>query len=377
MGPRAIPHMMDELDAEEYFQWVMMRAFVRHGEKSVEPLCKSLRAGNVTTRRNAGFMLFHISWRSPGALPALESKALGPLTEAIADDDQQVRAWAIDTLGRMERRAKPALDKIVAALEQPGAPFKSIADAASRIGPEAKHLEALLNGAERMAAAATTTNDRGRAVGAFGPAIAAVGDAGVDRVIRALDDRREAVRETAMWALYYLGPKAAPAVDAVIGKLNAGERLAAEVLTVIGPKAEAAVPHLIRRLEHDEWARPRSGLSLMHHSSCARALAAIGRPAMPALVAGLKHEDDLVRAGCVVALEEMDLKAMVPLSAIEPLCSDENPIIRGHAMKALVKHGLPKERLLPILNRLQEDANRAVAAAARRELAQLGPPEKE
>jgi HEAT repeat protein len=371
LGPRAIPHMIARLDAEEYFQRVMMEGFVRHGEKSVEPLCKALRTGDVATRQGAAFMLFQISWRAPDVLPALERKALGPLTEAIGDTNQLVRSRAIDTLGRMEGRAKPALEKIIAALEKPGAPFYSIAGALGRIGPEPKHLEALLDGAERMAAAATSDNDRQRARGAFGEAIAAVGGAAVDRVIGALDDRREAVRETAMWALYYLGPKAAKAVPAVIGKLNGGDRLAPEVLGAIGPAAEAAVPHLIRRLEHDEWAQPRRGFAIMHDSAAGRALSAIGRPAIPALQAGLKHENDLVKAGCVIALEEMDVKAMVPLAAIEPLCGDENAIVRAHAMLALVKHGLAEERLAPILLRLQDDAHRGVAEVARRELVRL------
>jgi HEAT repeat protein len=372
LGPSAIPHMIAALDAEEYFQSVMMKGFVRHGEKSVGPLCKVLRTGDVTIRRNAAFMLFHISWQARDAMAALQSTALGPLTEAIEDDDPQVRSRAIDTLGRMEHRAKPALDKMIAALQQPNAPFKSIADAAGRIGPEAKHLEALFDGAEQMAKAATSMNDRERARGAFGPAVAAIGEAGVGRVIRALDDRREAVRETAMWALYYLGPKAAPAMPTLIAKLNDGDTLAPEVLGAIGPKAEAAIPHLIRRLEHDEWARPRSGFAIIHHSACARALARIGSPAIPALREGLKHKNDLVRAGCVIALEEMDVKAMVPLSAIEPRCRDEHPIVRAHAMLALVKHGLAEEQLAPILIRLQDDAHYGVASIARRELVRLG-----
>jgi HEAT repeat protein len=371
LGPRAIPHMIAALNAEEYFQWVMMKGFVRHGEKSIEPLCKALRTGDVTTGRNAAFMLFHISWRAPDVLPVLEEKALGPLTEAIGDDDQLVRSTAIDTLGRMERRAKPALEKIIGALDQPDAPFASIADAARRIGPEVKHLGALLEGAERMTAAATSANDRQRARGAFGPAIAAIGEAGVKGVIRALDDRREEVRQTAMWALFYLGPKAAPAVSAVIRKLNDGDELAPPVLGAIGPKAEAAIPHLIRRLEQDEWAQPRSMFGLIHHSPSAEALAAIGRSAVSALLEGLKHKDDLVKAGCLIALVKMDPKAMVSLSAIEPLCRHERPIIRVTAMRALVQFGLAKERLKPILERMQVDAHPGVAHAAKKELTRL------
>jgi HEAT repeat protein len=376
LGPRAIPHMIAALDAEEYFQGVMMKGFVRHGEKSVEPLCKALRTGEVTVRRNAAFMLFHISWQARETLPALESKALRPLMDAIADDDQLVRSRAIDTLGRMESRAKPALDKIIAALDERDAPFKAIADAARQIGPEVKHLDALFDGAERMTKASASVNDQERARGAFGPAIAAIGEGAVDRVIRALDDRSETTRETAMWALYDLGPKAAAAVPTLIRKLDDGDRLVAEVLGAIGPKAKDAVPHLIRRLEHDDWTRTRGAFMLIHHSSYARALAGIGAPAIPALLEGRKHKNDLVVVGCVIALEEMDPKATVPLGPIEPLCGHANPIIRVHAMHALVKHGLARERLLPILNHLQDDAHPGVAGAAQRALAELRKPKK-
>lgn len=371
LGPQAIPHLIGALDAEEYFQTVMMRGFVRLGRESVEPLCKALRTGSVTTRQNAAFMLFHISWQAPEVQPLLQSKAITPLTEAIDDQDQLVRSRAIDTLGRMDGRAKPSLDKILAALGQPDAPFASIANAAGRIGPQVKDLPALFGGAQRMHDQATSTNDRERAVQVFGQAIGTVGEQAVDHILKALDDDRPSVRQTAMWALFELGPKAAPAVPALIRKLNGGDPLAPVVLGEIGPLAEQAVPDLIRRLEHDEWLQSRLAFAIGHHSTSARALAAIGRPAIPALLQGLKHKDDLVRVGCVVALEEMDPKAMPPLSAIEPLCRDDNAIIRAHAMLVLVRHGLTKERLLPILQRLQEDSHPGVAGAARHELQRL------
>jgi HEAT repeat protein len=371
MGPRAIPYMIDALDAEEYFQWVLMRGFVRHGEQSVEPLCIALRTGDAATRRNAAFMLFHISWRAPEVLPVLESKALGPLIAAIDDGDPLARSRAIDTLGRMKGRAKPALDRLIATLKQPDAPLLSIADAVGRIGPEAKHLDELFDAVERIRP--ESTNERERAAAKFGAAIAAVGETGVDRVIRALDDRREMARNTAMHALWNLGPQAAPAVPAIVEKLNEGNDFAPHVLGAIGPKAEEAIPHLIRRLGHDEWARPRSGFTIMHHSACAQALTAIGPAALPALLEGLKQDDDLVQAGCLAALEELDREAMVPLSAIEPLLRDGHPVVRGLAMRALVKHG-EATVVAPLLERLLKDLNPAVARAAKQHLDELARP---
>jgi HEAT repeat protein len=368
LGPNAIPHMVEALDAEEYFQWVMMKGFVRHGERSVEPLCKALRTGDVSTRRNAGFMLFHLAWRAPEVIPFMERKALGPLTEAIHDEDQRVCAAAIDTLGRMESRAQPALNEILAALQRADAPFRSIADAARRIGPEAEHVAALFDGAERMVHAG---NDLESAAQAFGQAVAAVGEDSVERVIRGLDDRREAARETALWACYYLGPKAAPAAEIIIRKLNGGDKLAPAVLGSIGPPAQAAVPDLIRQMQHDTWVQSRRASSLTHDSECAKALAAIGPTALPHVLHGLKHESDLVKAGCLVALEKMDAVAGDSLSAVEPLCRHTNPLLRFQALLVLMHHGLAEDKLLPLLTQLQHDPHPLVAGAARKALARL------
>lgn len=366
LGSQAIPTMIDTLDAEDYFITVMTEGFVRHGGQSVEPLCEALQSGDLTVRRNAALVLFAISWRVPDALPVLESKGLAQLTTAIDDEDQLVCARAVATLGRMKGRAKPSLDEIVAALARPDAPFYSIADAVALIGPEVKHLDALFDAAAR-AAGAKDMNNRVRNAGEFGAAIGAVGEDGVERVISALDDRREAVRETAMMALLHLGPQAAPAVPAVIRKLNEKDRWAAHVLGTIGPPAKEAVPHLIRRLADDEWAKPRSATALPHHSDAAHALAAIGSPALPSLLAGLKHDDDLVKAGCLVALEFMDPKSMVPTTAIEPLTRHENSTIRGHALLALLKHGDANDHL-PLLKQLAKDPHPGIARIAQEQL---------
>jgi HEAT repeat protein len=88
---------------------------------------------------------------------------------------------------------------------------------------------------------------------------------------------------------------------------------------------------------------------------------------------GLKQDDDLVQAGCLAALEELDREAMVPLSAIEPLLRDGHPVVRGLAMRALVKHG-EATVVAPLLERLLKDLNPAVARAAKQHLDELACP---
>jgi HEAT repeat protein len=359
--------MIDALDAEDYFQWVMMKGFVRLGEPSVEPLCQALQNGDVTTRRNAGFILFHISWRVPNLLPVLESKALGPLTDAIDDDDQVVRSRAIETLGRMEGRAKPSLESIIAALHQPDPPLRSIADAARRIGPQVKHVDDLFDGVRRMKPGSIP--GRESVARTFGAAISAAGKETLGRAIEALDDPREIVRKTAMFALYELGPQAAPAVPTLIKHMNSGDRLALDVLAAIGPQAADAIPHLISQMELEVWVAPRFTPPRhrpYHPSKCAAALASIGPVAIPALLDGLKHKNDLVRAGCLCALAKMDTKANVPLSAIVRLCHDDHVAVRGLAFYAIIQRaGDDKRRIIPILERLQMDTRPEVAEEAK------------
>lgn len=366
LGPKAIPYMIEQLDAEDYFQEVMRKGFVRHGEKAVEPLSEALRDGKATTRRNAARMLFFLSWQAPEALPAIERKALGSLTAAVDDKDPLVREAALDTLGRMGVRAKPALPTIFAALARDDALFISIAEAIRGIGPEAKHLAALLTAPDRVGPAV----DPDRAISAFGAAAAAAGEVAVQPSIAALEVDGERVPKTAMYALFYLGPKAAPAISKLIERLDDGDPFAAQILGAIGPAAKEAVPHLIRRLADGEWGRPRSGFAIYHRSVYANALAAIGAPALPAVLKGLEHEDALVRAGCLVALEHMERDVMVPVSAIKPLLDDKHPVIRGQALLALVKHA-DAETLKPILERLRDDPHRGVARNARRYLDEL------
>ncbi len=76
----------------------------------------------------------------------------------------------------------------------------------------------------------------------------------------------------------------------------------------------------------------------------------------------------------MIAFEEMPSLSHTELSAIETLCRDEHPLVRVHAMLALVRHRLAKERLTPILEHMQRDANPAVASAAKRELERLRQP---
>src|SRR5690606_13698093 len=128
---------------------------------------------------------------------------------------------------------------------------------------------------------------------------------------------QEIERQTAIHALVYLGPIAAPAVPDIIQEMEHGNLGAIDVLASVGPKAAEAVPHLIARLEHDvAWQ-----MHIMqdnYSSKYATILSAIGPPAVPALLAGCDHENYMVRTGCLIALAGISGDAEVDASAIEP-----------------------------------------------------------
>jgi HEAT repeat protein len=371
----AIPHLIRRLERDE---WAASRSRIslsHHspsgralsaiGRPAVPALLEGLKHKNDLVK--AGSVI---------ALEEMDVKAMVPLSaiEPLCRDEHPiVRAHALLALikhGLAKERLLPILNR----LQEDTHP--GVAGIARQELVRLGRLDELFDAAERAARAATSTYDREHIAAEYGHVIGGVDEKGVDRVIRALDDRRETVRAAATWALYYLGPKAAAAVPKVIERLDAGDKVAPAVLEQIGPQAKDAVPHLIRRLEHDEWS-DLERLSLGNRPPCARALSRIGRPAVPALLEGLKHKHRLVRAGCVIALEGMDQASIrlsaAELSAIEPLSRDDDPVVRLHAMLALVRHGLARERLMPILERLQDDPHPNLANAARRELARIQP----
>jgi HEAT repeat protein len=116
-------------------------------------------------------------------------------------------------------------------------------------------------------------------------------------------DRNPDVRITAALALSRIDPEYQGGVSAIVrelelkGKGTWGQEAAIKALAELGPKAHAAVPALLRSLEHDEPSIRRCA---------ADALAAIGdRAALPALERLLEDKDDSVREAARASLEKL------------------------------------------------------------------------
>ena len=380
LGPKAIPQMVNALDNDDLSQ-ELRKGFVRHGALSVQPLCGCIREGSDLARRRAAELLFHVSWQAPEALPAFQIHALSTLLDELDSDDDVVQLFSIRTLGRMGAHAKPALTPLIQLLEKRDVPHLRIAEAVGRIGPDIQHLDALFECAAELHTSLAKQLERVNASNGFenslrnklrneinqigprfGATVSNMGDRAVPNVIDYLDDSRRGARETALWALYSLGGKAAPAVPALVRHLSDGDGFAADILAQIGPQAEPAIPHLVKQLETEKWSHNIIG-EVQYNSRFARALSAIGPPAIPALRNGLTNKHEMVKAGCLQSLWKMDAKIEIPVAEIETLTHDPSPAVVAQAMLVLVKLGVNDE-VTSILQRLSKDRRREVSRAA-------------
>jgi hypothetical protein len=132
---------------------------------------------------------------------------------------------------------------------------------------------------------------------ACGEALEEMGRTAVEPLLDVLVHGNEGAREGSAWALCRIMPDSTEAIAALINALG----------------------------DSSEEVRLAS----------VNALAAIGRPALPALVSSLKHENELVRAESARAIGEMNLDAKDAMPAlVESLC-DTSPAVRFESARAL------------------------------------------
>jgi len=167
--------------------------------------------------------------------------------------------------------------------------------------------------------------------------------------IAALQAPSSGARLAALWDLQRLGPKAAPAVTALVRALRDEDpclrTAAAEALAAVGPAAEAAVPELV------EAAMQEDNKQLRLQATCA--LAAIGQradfvvPHLLHLLRSLKEEHPLVT---IRALGALGTDAAV--QALVDLLTDVNGDVAEEAALALGAIGPAARAAVPALLRM-------------------------
>ena len=209
-----------------------------------------------------------VQWASVAALAKFGEAAVPSLVKALGDNNENVRANAALTLGRIGASTTAVVPGLTAVLK----------DESDRVRENAAG-----------------------ALGAIGPEAAQA----VEALLVCLSDREPYVNGKSAEALSRIGSAAVPGL---IGTLNSGKSAARWSATIalgkIGPDAFPAVPALTQALA-DTSDEIRWGAAV--------ALGNIGtgaRSAVPALMLGLSDKDQDVRRGASLALDQIDPSAV-------------------------------------------------------------------
>jgi HEAT repeat protein len=220
----------------------------------------------------------------PDALPLLRS--------AVKSKDDEIRGYAVWALGIMGSPAHPALDSVRECLKDKSPRVRNIAIFAVR-------------------------------------RVAAQPEEAVPVIAPLLADSDPEVRETAGQTLASFGKPAVSELRSML-KLDALDvrKLAVATLGMIGPDAVDAVPDLVAMLRD-----PQSEL----HGDALDSLASIGAPAVPALTAAVKQEEDpSLRKQSILALGRVGKPAIPVLGGA---LTDKDPSVRLQAVTALGQTG--------------------------------------
>jgi len=279
------------------------------------------------------------------------------LNEALQNPKPEVRVSAIQALGAMGLDATPALHTLftLASGDEPKAQAAALR-ALVALRAEPRHLKPLLE-----AAMASPSPDVKRA-GAAGVAATGGGaELGVDTLIALLSDDDAVGRLSAVQALGELGPKAAPAVNALVEHFEdpALQLATIETLRRLGPAAAPAVPHLLA------LAAKNGG---EQRATILPALSAIGHDAgaaLPMIRACVKDPAEELRAASASVLAAVDPDKAEVLSTLLALLNDSSRKVRRAAVAELGKLGPSAEGAIPgLITMLDQEAERAVAFAA-------------
>ena len=239
------------------------------------------------------------------------TSTLPKLAEAAQDDpDGEVRLFAVDALGIAGGNASAHLELLASILsaEDPElrkAAMRSIA----QIGGSAAPM--------KLAPALADGENRNAAISAF----AKLGSASVPVLREGVLDRE--TRRTSLLSLQALGPAAAGAVEDLIDVLRTQpgqlRTIAADALAAVG---EPAITPLLDRM----IAGSSDG------EEAQRALAKIGSPAVPALVACFGKDDPLIELQARAVLEDMGRRAVPAL--LEALADPDTrqPVVKTLGM---------------------------------------------
>jgi HEAT repeat protein len=231
--------------------------------------------------------------------------------------------------------------------------------------------------------------------------LAAYATEAIPVLIRMIDFPDGFIAASATRTLGELGPSAAPAVPALVARLQnrsstaletAGRaRMAiAETLGKIGPSAGRAVPALIAVSSEPKVDRRYTGPSApefqmdptggpRYREAAIRALSLIGicsPEVLSSMQSQLGHESEIVRISAIRALSDLAPDSHDALDELVERLSDEKPEVRAHAALAIGSMTCDLHGAIPALTSALSDENPYVRSAAALTLGKIGPAAK-
>jgi HEAT repeat protein len=272
-----------------------------------------------------------------GWFPVQAGPAAPTLINLLADEAEQVRSQAADTLGLIYKAASSTRPKT----SQPVI-VGPLRDALTNANPVARiaAARAILQADPGDAAAMnelrrSVTNDPYARRDAAQKKFQAHRDdpAAIAEWQRSVAENKADNRVEAVRALIQLGPAALPALPELTAAAQADRNVgldlvefATEAIGKIGPKAKAAVPALM-----DLLGVPDANV----HGRAAHALAQIGPDALLPLIAALSDPAPAKRKAATWALGEIGPRASAAIPELRRLTSDPNPLVVMGAKDAL------------------------------------------
>ena len=321
-------------------------------------------------------LFFFLAWAiagvvfagEPSATPVYRGKTVTQWAGELSDSNFWARWYATYALGRIgpdAANAVPALQRVLANLDEEEYVRGGAAWALGRIGPKAasampllirtltsKHVSVRRNVAEALGNLAAAGEKQGAR-------------AAVSNLVKLLQDEDPAVRVSAAVALWRIQrhPKSIPALESMLRNRDGSTAyLAAVALGDLGAQAERAVPGLVAAVGHSDDDTRRAA---------AYSLGRIGAIAIPAIRGALAHGDDRTKCQAVEALGWIGPAAVGPL--IDALVNP-NPPTRRSAARALGRLGAAAKEAEPALVKAVNDPQAEVRDAAAEALRQIRSP---